>query len=279
MFTETQVRLFAVQVLRKSNDDEILMYLLQLIQACKYETDSSCLISFILQRAQQNRALGNYLHWHLNVEIEEIRKDSLFNQMYSSISSRLGSDGDIPRQIFLINSLKSIFKELSILPTHAKKVEGLQSFLSNPLNKLISFSPLALPLDANVFVTGIISEKAYVFKSSVSPLKLVFSCLDGSEYPLIFKSGDDLRQDQLVIQLITLMDKLLLKENLDLKLTPYKVLATGIGHGMVQFVDATALASILSENKDLLAFLKQDGIVSDQVMDTYIKSCGIFFLL
>jgi phosphatidylinositol 3-kinase len=44
--------------------------------------------------------------------------------------------------------------------------------------------------------------------------------------------GDDLRQDQLVIQLITLMDKLLKKENLDLKLTPYRVLATSFSAGL-----------------------------------------------
>lgn len=42
---------------------------------------------------------------------------------------------------------------------------------------------------------------------------------------VMFKAGDDLRQDQLILQLITLMDRLLRKENLDLKLTPYNVLA------------------------------------------------------
>jgi phosphatidylinositol 3-kinase len=48
---------------------------------------------------------------------------------------------------------------------------------------------------------------------------------------MIFKSGDDLRQDQFIIQLITLMDKLLKYENLDLNLTPYRVLATGSTEG------------------------------------------------
>jgi len=46
-----------------------------------------------------------------------------------------------------------------------------------------------------------------------------------------FKHGDDLRQDQLILQIITLMDKLLQQENLDLKLSPYKVLATSSKHG------------------------------------------------
>lgn len=34
------------------------------------------------------------------------------------------------------------------------------------------------------------------------------------------------------MQMITLMDKLLRKENLDLKLTPYNVLATGPNSGI-----------------------------------------------
>ena len=44
---------------------------------------------------------------------------------------------------------------------------------------------------------------------------------------MIFKKGDDLRQDQLCVQMISLMDRLLKRENLDLKLTPFRVLATG----------------------------------------------------
>ncbi len=43
-----------------------------------------------------------------------------------------------------------------------------------------------------------------------------------SRYGIIFKVGDDLRQDQLVVQLFQLMDRLLKRENLDLRLTPYR---------------------------------------------------------
>ena len=40
---------------------------------------------------------------------------------------------------------------------------------------------------------------------------------------VIYKKGDDLRQDQLVVQMISLMDRLLKREALDLRLTPYKL--------------------------------------------------------
>ena len=42
------------------------------------------------------------------------------------------------------------------------------------------------------------------------------------------------------------MDRILQQENLDLKLTPYRVLATSSKHGFVQFVDSSAIADILA---------------------------------
>lgn len=112
-------------------------------------------------------------------------------------------------------------------------------------------------------------------------MKLVFRT-EAGDYPLMFKHGDDLRQDQLVIQIIMLMDNLMRKENLDLKLTPYKVLATGPDQGMIQFVPSQALASILqSSYSSLLAFLQQNNPdataplgVAPVVMDNYLRSCA-----
>jgi len=65
---------------------------------------------------------------------------------------------------------------------------------------------------------------------------------------IIFKSGDDLRQDQIVIQLISLMDNILQKQNLDLKLTPYKVLSTSTKDGVMECVqDCKTITVILKE--------------------------------
>jgi phosphatidylinositol 3-kinase len=71
---------------------------------------------------------------------------------------------------------------------------------------------------------------------------------------VILKLGDDLRQDQLVVQLITLMDRLLKKENLDLKLTPYKVLATSSRNGLVECVTPSeSMASVIAYEQQTLS--------------------------
>ena len=52
-------------------------------------------------------------------------------------------------------------------------------------------------------ICGLIPEKATLFKSSLMPAKLTFRTVSGGEYVTIFKNGDDLRQDQLILQVST----------------------------------------------------------------------------
>lgn len=104
----------------------------------------------------------------------------------------------------------------------------------------------------------------------------------------MFKDGDDMRQDQLVLQLFTLMDQLLRKENLDLKLVPYDVLATGPLQGMAQFIPSKTIAAIVSEHGTLLNYLRSNHPdegsvgtygVEPSVIDTFVRSCGMRLLV
>ncbi|KAI9203886.1 kinase-like domain-containing protein [Polychytrium aggregatum] len=298
-FEDTKVRHYAVMQLHKADDEELQVYLLQLVQALKFDGQlnrkaklESPLAEFLIDRSIKNPLLGSSFHWYLMVECE----CKTYGKMYGKIAFHYMStmtempDGAnrrnvLKRQGELIAVLHKLSREVrNLREARTKKIEKLINFIADPKNGLLSFPPMPLPLDASVEITGIIPEKAGVFKSALAPLRLTFTCLDGSEYPVMFKTGDDLRQDQLVVQIITLMDKLLRKENLDLKLTPYKVLATGSDHGMVQFISSLPLATVLAEhNNNLITFLREQnptgGSINTmglppQVMDTYIKSCA-----
>lgn len=113
-----------------------------------------------------------------------------------------------------------------------------------------------------------------------------------SPYRVIVKNGDDLRQDQLVLQFVLLMDLLLKRVNLDLKLTCFRALATGANSGLIEFVeDSQAISGILADNHNsILEFLRKhnrddsapDGI-SEEARDNFTKStagyCVITYLL
>ncbi|KAF9571953.1 Phosphatidylinositol (PI) 3-kinase [Mortierella alpina] len=294
-FENREVRSYAVGQLRSANDDDLLLFLLQLVQGLKFEHidnnfGDSNLVAFLIERAVKNPILGNYFHWYIMIECEDVAVSKMYGKVSFQYMKAMNPYGiqrreSLRRQGELIETLASLSKNIKQMrDSRPKKIEKLREFISDPKNGLISFNPLALPLDPRIEVTGIIPEQTGIFKSSLLPLHLTFSCADGSQYQAIFKSGDDLRQDQLVIQIITLMDDLLRKENLDLKLLPYKVLATGADHGMVQFVQSQSLANVLNENNgSLLMFWRKYHLdersvdtfgVRPDVMDAYVKSCA-----
>ncbi|KAI8800253.1 kinase-like domain-containing protein [Cladochytrium replicatum] len=297
-FENKGVRKHAILQLHSADDEELHLYLLQLVQALKFEgigektqIPESPLAEFLIERATRNYILGNQFYWYLMVEMEDKNFGRMYGKVVYQYMTRMMEIPDgihrrdaLRRQAELIASLATISKEIRAMrDTRAKRIERLRAYISDPKNGLLSFAPMPLPLDAHVQITGIIVEKATVLKSALMPLRLNFTCLDGSEYRVMFKVGDDMRQDQLVVQIITLIDKLLRKENLDLKLTPYKVIATSIDQGMVEFIPSHALALLLAENNNsILQFFRSHNppdpsapmSIPPQVMDTYIKSCA-----
>ncbi|OLL26589.1 Phosphatidylinositol 3-kinase vps34 [Neolecta irregularis DAH-3] len=298
-FTNPTVRAYAVIRLQKADDDELTLYLLQLVQALRFEhiddrktedTTDSTLANFLVTRAIDNEVLGNNLHWYLMVECENKLEGKPFAKVAYTFMKLLMETPDglrrrniFKRQAEIVSALGSISRQLQqSKEPRPKKIERLRKFLSEASNNLLQFEPVPLFLDARVKIVGI--EPGTLVQKSPSDCSIHhLSSKDGSSYPIIFKSGDDLRQDQLVIQIITLMDKLLRKENLDLKLTPYKTLATESKQGAAQFIESTPLAGLLAEhNGSVLAYLKAHNPGGDkstfgikpEVMDNYVKSCA-----
>ncbi|XP_051783358.1 phosphatidylinositol 3-kinase catalytic subunit type 3 [Erpetoichthys calabaricus] len=358
-FTNPTVRRYAVARLQQADDEDLLMYLLQLVQALKYEnfddiksglepmtkrdsqggltgsvvsgvadaessqilaspapspplstsstkwkegsdSDSSepDLCTFLISRACKNSTLANYLYWYVIVECEDQdtqQRDPKTHDMYLNVMRRFSQallKGDksvrvmrsllAAQQTFvdrLVQLMKAVQRESG---NRKKKMERLQSLLAdNEKVNLCEIEPIPLPLEPQIKIRGILPEKATLFKSALMPAKLIFKTEIGGSYTVIFKHGDDLRQDQLILQIISLMDKLLRKENLDLKLTPYKVLATSTKHGFMQFIQSVPVAEVLATEGSIQNFFRKHAPsekgpygISAEVMDTYVKSCA-----
>ncbi|MES1909047.1 MAG: hypothetical protein MHM6MM_001859 [Cercozoa sp. M6MM] len=160
------------------------------------------------------------------------------------------------------------------------------------LRELQRLTPaVRLPIQPRQLALGILGHNAIIFQSAMAPLGLCFEVVDDPEQELgnnalrehrvIWKIGDDLRQDQMVIQLIQQMDQLLKRVNLDMCLTPYAVLATSSSEGFVDFVpNVVPLRAAMKENDgDLRRFfaanlpgVDEADIEMSRCLDTYVKS-------
>ncbi|XP_050293503.1 phosphatidylinositol 3-kinase catalytic subunit type 3 isoform X2 [Anthonomus grandis grandis] len=265
------------------------------------EEEISDLASFLIYRACKNFTLANYFYWYLLLECEDqegtIKQDEEVRNMYLTVMRTFlqalakGTDSMQKKRTILSKQEKFIAKLVQLIKAvskenayRVKKVQKLKELLSDPdafKYNFAKFEPIPFPLDPEIIITGILPDKAMLFKSAMMPAKLNFLTAEGEEYVAIFKLGDDLRQDQLILQMITLMDKLLNKENLDLKLTPYRVLATSTKHGFVQFIESTTIAEVLALEGSIQNYFKKHhpqenapyGIQPD-IMDAYVRSCA-----
>lgn len=231
----------------------------------KDEEDVQDLASFLIQRACKNFRLANYFYWYLLLECDDqeptIKQDVEVRSMYITVMTTFsqtlarGSESMQKKRHILTKQQKFIDKLVKLVKAvsresgnRTKKAEKLQQLLADPdvfKFNFTKFDPIPFPLDPDIIIAGIVPEKGSLFKSALEPARLHFKTETNEEYVAIFKHGDDLRQDQLILQMITLMDKLLSRENLDLKLTPYKVLATSTKHGFVQFIESVTVAEVL----------------------------------
>ena len=209
----------------------------------------------------------------------------------------------IVNEVAFKNGLIAISQELKSISTKVdKQKEKLKQILSeqdkenlseinNEILKNVNIQKKTypLPLDPNIMVKGVKTENCTIFRSNLRPVKYTFNITpetqkynkkdNPKEYSFIFKYGDDLRQDQLILQMISYMDSILQKFKLNYEFTSYKVLATSKSDGFVEFVpNSTTIYDIVS-NKKLTIKQYIDQFVdknnkedAQKRLDTYINS-------
>ncbi|EYC37933.1 hypothetical protein Y032_0756g2089 [Ancylostoma ceylanicum] len=259
------------------------------------------LASFLVKYATGYPKVANFLFWHLKVEAEATRTtDEAISLVYERLLNRLldtlhRGTAEMKRQAESLRLQRQFVEDLKVLMQEAKNKHSRRDLRQSALCTLLSnarhmkeLRGLHLPLDPSVRLAGVLPDSAVLFNSAMMPVKLTFRTITGTdtnkEYTVIFKQGDDLRQDQLVIQMFRLMDTLFKKDQLDLKLTPYAVLSTGVNEGFVQFVKARPLREVINTYKryntdsikEAMKEARPDangplGIEAD-VVDNYVRS-------
>ncbi|KAJ8340010.1 hypothetical protein SKAU_G00346430 [Synaphobranchus kaupii] len=108
----------------------------------------------------------------------------------------------------------------------------LQAVLQEGLERVQSFfqkHSCRLPLSPSLVAKELNVKACSFFNSNAVPLKIALINADplGEEINVMFKVGEDLRQDMLALQMIRIMDRIWLQEGLDLRIVNFKCISTG----------------------------------------------------
>ena len=305
-FADPLVREYAVHQLdNRMADSELQLYLLQLTQCLKFECyHDSALSRFLLRRALASPyQIGHHLFWHLKAEMGSLDFQERFTLILETYLSSAGVHAiELRKQHAAVGKLQRIAELVVKLKVEDKvsDAEATKEYHSQlaKLNRDF-FAKMAggkfqIPLNPRLEARSLIVEKCKYMSSKKVPLWLVFENADptAKDIYIIFKSGDDLRQDILTLQLLKIMDKIWLEHDLDMRLKPYKCIATGVndageGVGMIEVVlGSDTTSGIQQQFGGTLGALKLEPLDHflhahnpaaadyDRAVDNFLRSCA-----
>ena len=309
-----KIREYAIKKLSGHSNEDLNFILLQLVQAIRYEDISlknvnSPLVQFLIERCCKDIILSTSFFWFIECESDTSDQGPKTNEVNETITKIYGLIRDkffedikkYPENFKIINNevaFKAGLVKISDMLSKVGKVENkkkeLHNLIENTEKSFFQDSEYYLPIDPKLKIKGTIKEGCTVFKSAKCPVKYTFQLTedtkefnhhdDKDHIRVMFKYGDDLRQDQLILQMINYMDSLLKNMHLDYEFTTYKTLATSKSDGFVEFVpNSKTIFDIKKEyNNQIKAFYEEISKVNGETnnelynkkLESYINSCA-----
>lgn len=270
------VRQFAVRCISKVPANELILYIPQLVQASKRKyTDG--LPEILLSNAKDDIIFATNLYWNSFME----KQNEYVNKIYSNLLNVVSEEfqQSLNKQKDLIDNIHKLLLEAQEGSRTPKEVkEKVKELLNGKYANLKSFEPTRLPFKPELIAIGINPENIRCFQSKLKPVMLDFILNEeGKDFKVIFKIGDDMRQDQLIIQLFSVMDNIFKSASLDLSITPYATLAFSSSFGCCEFVENSKAIQDIKDSdtgpKTIRGFLEENkDIPIQEKIERYTKS-------
>ncbi|KAG7162944.1 Phosphatidylinositol 45-bisphosphate 3-kinase catalytic subunit alpha isoform-like [Homarus americanus] len=290
-YADPTVRRHAVKSLDKALPDEgLFQYLLQLVQSLKHEPYlNSALLRFLLRKALTNAKIGHFFFWQLKSDAYLWPGAHRVMVILEAYCRGLGPDlRPVVRQVEVVDKLTRLSEAVKERSNNNKylKEQLAESEYSNVLQHLTS------PLNPSHSLGRLRISECRVLDSARRPMCLVWDNPEpmaphySLSHGIIFKSGDDLRQDMLTLQVIGMMAQLWNNEGLDLRMMPYSCLAMGKQVGVIEVVRnaktvyniqrSSKLGAIQVDSSQLYKWIrdKNKGLRLEQAIDNFTRSCA-----
>ena len=268
-FADRRVRAYAVSCLESLSDRALDGFLLELVQTLKGECfNDSALIRFLLRRAlEKPLSIGYRLFWLLKAEMDDPDVRERFGTYLELFVNSVPAE--VKLSMGLQNFLLSRFTTLSANLMRISSQGGARTKkLREELRNIAFPKKFHLPISSETVFEHVVVEKCRCMSSKKAPLWLTLRTDAGKCLPVLFKSGDDLRQDQITIQLLMLFDSLWRAEGMDMRFRTYSVVPTSADTGFIEVVPSSStLAGIIRQSSG-----KSSGKISNALKVVFSQS-------
>ncbi|KAH7732178.1 phosphatidylinositol 3-and 4-kinase [Aphelenchoides avenae] len=266
-FPDEYVRKKALKYLRKASTEFLFNILPQFAEALRYEAfENSALARFLLEQSTKDRRFAFELYWQLRHRVDDVR-----NQAYSARCRLLceklldlnipGFCDEIAYQHDFLEMLDRLSQDVKSSPESIADIK-LKDGLAR-IDDEIGVQNIRLPIYPAFQCVQVDADGCGIFNSLTKPMKIRFKGRR-ADFGIIYKAGDDLRQDAIVLQLVRVMNNIWLEQQLDLRMVTFRCLPTGNRKGLIELVpDCSTLREIQIASG-------VTGVIRDDVLNEWL---------
>ncbi|CAI5454702.1 unnamed protein product [Caenorhabditis angaria] len=294
-YPDERIRSYAVRWLSTGSTDFLYNTIAQFIEALRFELyEQSSLADFILELSTVGLDFTYELYWQFQQRVDHCSIDDFpyafrcQNLQQKIIDEHNNSElrRDVKLQHELLSELDSIQDDLRSRPNDSdqEKLFRLRTRLGILDSKLLQ-NKVRLPICPSFDCVGIRVDECNIFNSNAKPLKIVFRGMT-SDYAIIHKRDDDMRQDAFVMKMVNEMDRIWKSNNLDLRIITFRVMPVGFKRGMGELVSNCATLLEIQKEDGLTGVLNHEVLrkwlmkhnssefTYKQALDNFIRSCA-----
>lgn len=253
-FYDARIREFVVGLLDRIENQDLVNYIPQLAQALFFELrHNSALENFLIKRALADPyEVGHQLFWCLRSQLPILPYRERLKLVIERFAMRCGN---YRRVLATEVRVMQVLKQEAALATAAERRDP-DGFLRQLKEKLQQSLPEEFMIPTST--TRILLREGLeceVMDSKLKPIRFVFRVkgCQGRTYQAMLKTGDDLRQDMLVLQLFRIMQQIWRDAKLPVRLKTYRVVAIDQRSGMIEMVPDSAQISKIHMQNGLLS--------------------------
>lgn len=268
---------YALRVLKQFSPDTVIFYLPQLVQCLRYD-DKGLVAEYLVDACRRSELLAHQLIWNTKTypkkaPREGYKVDLDFSKRANRVRKRVIANFTKEQQERYEKEFQ-FFDRFTAISSRLLPVEPdeRRNKLKEELRQIepMTDDTVYLPFAPHIVVRSVDAENPLVLRSAEKvPIMVHFNVVEREHaqtqkpflHSCIFKSGDDVRQDMLAVQVIELLKRVFDGAGLSLFLFPYKIIATEPDCGMIEVVPNTLSRDQIGQ--------KTEGTLYDYYLSKY----------
>lgn len=266
-----EIHKYALEYLEKISIPELLCYIQYLIENGT-QSPYQIIVNWLIAKSSENIEIAHKVFWAIQCGLDT--KSSVISTKYNGML--MCWKQKVPMEI-----QTKIYKNYNFVQAIRKNYNSTE--LENINKALKVFKSVPLPTNPKICNLKVLSDKIKIKNSATRPILIPMQHNNGYFDKNILYKDEDIRKDQIIMDIIRLMDIILKNEGINLDIITYDILATSSTDGLIEIVpNSKTLYDIrFKEKQSLLHYILMNNRNSnvDTLLNRFMKSCAAYCVI